>query len=55
MLTVEQVNENAETYLRQFFKIVDREQTEIRPRASGSTPSSSPKSFSSPASSPSPR
>jgi tyrosyl-tRNA synthetase len=33
MLTVEQVNENAETYLRQFFKIVDREQTEIRPQS----------------------
>jgi tyrosyl-tRNA synthetase len=30
MLTVEQVNENAETYLRQFSRIVDRELTEIR-------------------------
>jgi tyrosyl-tRNA synthetase len=30
MLTVGEVNENAETYLRQFFKIVDRERTEIR-------------------------
>ncbi len=30
MLTVDEVNENAETYLRQFFKIVDREHTEIR-------------------------
>ena len=33
MLTVEQVNENAETYLKQFFKIVDRERTEIRPQS----------------------
>jgi tyrosyl-tRNA synthetase len=30
MLTAEQVKENAETYLRQFFKIVDREMTEVR-------------------------
>jgi tyrosyl-tRNA synthetase len=30
MLTAEQVRENAETYLRQFSKIVDRELTEIR-------------------------
>lgn len=30
MLTVDEVNENAETYLKQFFKIVDREHTEIR-------------------------
>src|SRR3990172_2306742 len=30
MLTVEQVNANAETYLRQFFKIIDRERTEVR-------------------------
>jgi tyrosyl-tRNA synthetase len=30
MLTREQVNENAETYLRQFFRIVDREKTEVR-------------------------
>ncbi len=30
MLTADQVNANAETYLRQFFKIVDREQTEVR-------------------------
>ncbi|RLC56964.1 MAG: tyrosine--tRNA ligase, partial [Chloroflexi bacterium] len=30
MLTAEQVNANAETYLRQFFKIVDRERTEVR-------------------------
>ncbi len=33
MLTVEQVNENAETYLKQFFKIVDRDRTEIRPQS----------------------
>ena len=32
MLTVEQVNENAETYLKQF-KIVDRDRTEIRPQS----------------------
>ena len=30
MLTAEQVNENAETYLAQLFKIVDRSSTEIR-------------------------
>jgi tyrosyl-tRNA synthetase len=30
MLTAEQVKANAETYLRQFFKIVDRELTEVR-------------------------
>jgi tyrosyl-tRNA synthetase len=30
MLTEEQVNANAETYLNQFFKIVDREKTEVR-------------------------
>ena len=30
MLSVEEVNSNAQTYLEQFFKIVDREQTEIR-------------------------
>ena len=30
MLTAEQVKENADTYLRQFFKIVDRELTEVR-------------------------
>jgi tyrosyl-tRNA synthetase len=30
MLTREQVDANAETYLRQFFKIVDREMTEVR-------------------------
>src|SRR3990170_1574080 len=30
MLTPEEVNANAETYLRQFFKIVDRQRTEIR-------------------------
>jgi tyrosyl-tRNA synthetase len=30
MLTADQVNANAETYLRQFFKIVDRELTEVR-------------------------
>jgi len=29
MLTADQVNANAETYLRQFFKIVDREKTEV--------------------------
>jgi tyrosyl-tRNA synthetase len=30
MLTQEQVKANAETYLRQFFRIVDREMTEVR-------------------------
>jgi tyrosyl-tRNA synthetase len=30
MLTAEQVKENAETYLKQFFKIVDKDKTEIR-------------------------
>lgn len=30
MLSAEQVKENAETYLRQFFKIVDRGRTEVR-------------------------
>ena len=30
MLTPEQVHENAETYMAQFFKIVDREKTETR-------------------------
>ncbi len=30
MLTAEEVQENAETYLAQFFKIVDRSKTEIR-------------------------
>jgi tyrosyl-tRNA synthetase len=30
MLSAEQVRENAETYMKQFFKIVDREKTEIR-------------------------
>jgi len=30
MLTAEQVRENAETYLRQFFKIVDKDKTELR-------------------------
>jgi tyrosyl-tRNA synthetase len=30
MLTAEQVKANAETYLRQFFSIVDREMTEVR-------------------------
>jgi tyrosyl-tRNA synthetase len=30
MLTAEQVKTNAETYLRQFFMVVDRERTEIR-------------------------
>ncbi len=29
-LTEEQVNKNAETYFEQFFKIVDREQTEVQ-------------------------
>ncbi|MEX2237550.1 MAG: tyrosine--tRNA ligase [Dehalococcoidia bacterium] len=33
MLTEEEVRANAETYLRQFFKIVDRERTEIRPQS----------------------
>ena len=30
MLTAEQVRENAETYMKQFFRIVDRELTEVR-------------------------
>lgn len=30
MLTVEQVQANAETYMKQFFKIVDKEKTEVR-------------------------
>ena len=30
MLSAEQVNANAETYLKQFFKIIDREKTEVR-------------------------
>ncbi|HXY75225.1 MAG TPA: tyrosine--tRNA ligase [Dehalococcoidales bacterium] len=30
MLTAKQVKANAETYMRQFFKIVDREKTEVR-------------------------
>ena len=30
MLSADQVNANAETYLRQFFKIVNREKTEVR-------------------------
>ncbi|HEY55644.1 MAG TPA: tyrosine--tRNA ligase [Dehalococcoidia bacterium] len=30
MLTIEQVKANAETYMQQFFKIVDKEKTEIR-------------------------
>jgi tyrosyl-tRNA synthetase len=30
MLSIEQVKANAETYMQQFFKIVDREKTEIR-------------------------
>ena len=30
MLTAEQVKANAETYMQQFFKIVDRERTEVR-------------------------
>ena len=30
MLTADQVNVNAETYLKQFFKIIDRERTEVR-------------------------
>ncbi len=30
MLTAEQVKANAETYMRQFFKVVDREKTEVR-------------------------
>ena len=30
MLTAEQVKANAETYMKQFFKIVDREKTEVR-------------------------
>ncbi len=30
MLTMEQVRANAETYMKQFFKVVDRERTEVR-------------------------
>jgi len=30
MLTMEQVRDNAETYMKQFFKVVDRERTEVR-------------------------
>jgi tyrosyl-tRNA synthetase len=30
MLTIEKVRENAETYMQQFFKVVDKEKTEIR-------------------------
>ena len=30
MLSAEQVNANAETYMKQFFKIVDRQKTEVR-------------------------
>jgi tyrosyl-tRNA synthetase len=30
MLSAEQVRENAETYMKQFFKVVDKEKTEIR-------------------------
>jgi tyrosyl-tRNA synthetase len=30
MLTVKEVNANAETYMKQFFKVVDREKTEVR-------------------------
>jgi tyrosyl-tRNA synthetase len=30
MLTAEQVRENADTYLKQFFKIVDKDKTEVR-------------------------
>jgi tyrosyl-tRNA synthetase len=30
MLTADQVKENADTYLKQFFKIVDKEKTEVR-------------------------
>lgn len=30
MLTIEQVHENAETYMKQFFKIIDRDKTETR-------------------------
>ena len=33
MLSQEEVEANAETYLRQFFKIVDRARTEIRPQS----------------------
>lgn len=33
MLSPEEVAANAETYLRQFFKVVDRERTEIRPQS----------------------
>ena len=30
MLTAEEVKENAETYMRQFFHVVDRDKTEVR-------------------------
>ena len=30
MLTADKVNENAETYMKQFFRVVDREKTEVR-------------------------
>jgi tyrosyl-tRNA synthetase len=30
MLTAEKVKENADTYLKQFFKIVDKDKTEVR-------------------------
>ena len=30
MLTAEEVKANAETYMKQFFKVVDREKTEVR-------------------------
>ena len=30
MLTIDQVHENAETYMKQFFKIIDRDRTETR-------------------------
>jgi tyrosyl-tRNA synthetase len=30
MLTMEEVKENAETYMKQFFKLVDKEKTEVR-------------------------
>jgi len=30
MLTAEKVKENAETYMKQFFRVVDREKTEVR-------------------------
>ncbi len=35
MLSAEQVKANAQTYMEQFFKVVDREKTEVGGRVSG--------------------